>query len=87
MTFFGKIAVLRSKYCLEFSKFQQRLKNFWIITPPAKIFGVFLVTYLRLSEVVFFIFYYQDITICVRKIRSLENFCKKKHPLEFFNES
>ena len=26
MTFFGKITVLRSKYCLKFSKSQQRLK-------------------------------------------------------------
>ena len=45
------------------------------------------VTYLRLSEVVFFTFYYQDITIIAKK-GSPENIgLKTGHPLEFSNES
>ena len=52
-----------------------------------KISGVFLETYLRFSEVLFFAFYYQDIAVIAKKKPPKNLGIKTKRPLQFFNES
>ena len=52
-----------------------------------KIFGVFLLTYLRFWEVVFFTFYYQDIAIIVDKGLLKNSVKNTKSSLECSNET